>query len=93
MHGRMVHAKSAIGDLFAESQAYDVHGRFQRSVDRGALNMCLLNELEKLPNVKLLFQHKLTGANFRAKKAWFETQGRSDKPQQRAPEIEVSFDL
>ena len=27
MHGRMIHGKSRTGDLFQESQAYDVHGR------------------------------------------------------------------
>ena len=27
MHGRMIHGKERSGELFQESQAYDVHGR------------------------------------------------------------------
>jgi kynurenine 3-monooxygenase len=44
----------------------------------------------------MFFNHKLTGADFRANKAWFERQtpGETPKsgPSNRAPEIEVSFD-
>lgn len=74
-------------------------------MDRGTLNNVLLNELEKIPNVKIFFNHKLTGADFRARKAWFECRqpnGTSngspaaDKGPvnlNRAPEIEVQFDF
>lgn len=47
--------------------------------------------------MKLFFDHKLTGADFRAKKAWFEqravgkTGGRNASDRQ--PEIEVDFDF
>ena len=91
MHGRMVHIRNATGQLIEESQAYDVHGRFQRSADRSLLNKVILQELGKLSNVKLVFQHKLTGADFRKKKAWFEAADK--KAYARAPEIEVEFDL
>lgn len=91
MYGRMVHVRNATGQLIEDSQAYDVHGRFQRSVDRGVLNKIILQELSKLSNVKLVFQHKLTGADFRTKKAWFEALDK--KAYARAPEIEVGFDL
>ena len=94
MHGRMVHVKNAAGTLVEDAQAYDVHGRFQRSVDRGMLNKMILNELGKLANVRLLFQHKLTGADFKRKKAWFEARGAStSSPSDRASEIEIDFDL
>ena len=93
MHGRMIHVKNAAGRLVEDAQAYDVHGRFQRSVDRGILNKMILNELDRLPNVKLLFQHKLTGADFEHKKAWFEVKGSSPTSSRRAPEIEIDFDL
>lgn len=93
MYGRMVHVRSPTGSLVSNSQLYDVHGRFQRSVDRGGLNTCILDELEKMTNVKLFFSHKLTGANFRDKRAWFEIQGQSDTGSGRPVEIEVSFDL
>lgn len=61
-----------------------------------------------MPNVTLHFNHKLTGADFDKKIAWFEQRGhspRTDHPQnpeqsssskphdRRAPEIEVPFDL
>jgi kynurenine 3-monooxygenase len=91
MHGRMVHTRSVTGALKHESQAYDVHGRFQRSIDRGDLNKLLLDVLEEYPNVSFFFQHKLTGADFRRKKAWFEDHsGPSDN---RANEKEIPFDF
>ena len=94
MHGRMVHVKNATSKLIEDAQPYDVHGRFQRSVDRGMLNKMILNELDTLTNVKLLFQHKLTGADFKAKKAWFETRDKkSAVSTDRASEIEIDFDL
>lgn len=45
-----------------------------------------------MPNVKVFFNHKLTGADFRSCKAWFEVQG-SGKATGRAREIEIDFDL
>lgn len=49
--------------------------------------------------MKLFFNHKLTGADFRANKAWFEHRSPSNAPKinpgskaDRVPEIEVSFD-
>jgi kynurenine 3-monooxygenase len=94
MHGRMVHVRNAAGKIVEDSQLYDVHGRFQRSVDRGMLNKIILNALEKLPNVKLLFQHKLTGADLIRNKAWFEVQQpNAEHSSGRAPEIEVDFDF
>lgn len=94
MHSRMVHYRNALGNVIEDSQQYDVHGRFQRSVDRGLLNKVLLNELAKLPNVKLNFQHKLTGADFQRKRAWLEIQSDRDAVVgRRAQEIEISFDL
>ncbi|KIW98527.1 uncharacterized protein Z519_00188 [Cladophialophora bantiana CBS 173.52] len=94
MYGRMIHLRSSSGALLQQFQAYDVRGRFQRSVDRGELNKVLLDHLDSLPNVKFFFQHKMTGADFRKKKAWFEVMDKtsttlSDRPQ----EIEVSFDF
>lgn len=53
-----------------------------------------------MPNVKLMFNYKLTGADFKENKAWFEdqkaaeAQGRNDPASTpRAHEIEVKFDL
>ena len=69
------------------------------ALDRSVLNNALLDELERAPNVKLFFNHKLTGADFRTNKAWFERRIPGDTPQPdnlgvagRVPEIEVSFD-
>jgi kynurenine 3-monooxygenase len=94
MHGRMIHIRNASGKLVDESQAYDVHGRFQRSVDRGMLNKIILDMLDGLPNVKLCFQHKLSGADFRQKKAWFEILNtKSASAPGRPREIEITFDL
>jgi kynurenine 3-monooxygenase len=91
----MIHGISSIGSLVQSPQPYDVHGRHISAVDRGGLNKRLLDELEKMPNVKFFFHHKLTGADFHSKKAWFEVRNPGEKsgPGNRAPEIEVSFDL
>ena len=77
-------------------------------MDRTGLNKRLLDAIEKLPNVTLHFNHKLTGANFNKKLAWFEdhshnkftdhaqnpNQNESTRQcQKRADEIEVNFDL
>jgi kynurenine 3-monooxygenase len=62
-------------------------------VDRGGLNKRLLDELGSMPNVKLLFNHKLTGADFKRKVAWFEQRGGKSSNQARPSEIEVRFDF
>jgi kynurenine 3-monooxygenase len=94
MSGRMIHIRNTSGKLVDDSQAYDVHGRFQRSVDRGMLNKTILDMLDDLPNVTLCFQHKLSGADFRRKKAWFEILStKSASAPGRPREIEISFDL
>ena len=72
------------------------------AVDRAGLNKALLDVLEAMPNVTFFFSHKLTGADFKKNKAWFEqdtpstadtTTGPPGTNEDRAPEIEVSFDL
>lgn len=104
----MIHGSRSNGEFYGESQNYDVHGRAIRAVDRAGLNKRLLDELEKMPNVRFLFNHKLTGADFKKRIAWFErrsnprtdhaqnptqTQEKEDKDSDRSPEIEVSFDF
>ncbi|KAE8353974.1 kynurenine 3-monooxygenase [Aspergillus coremiiformis] len=95
MHGRMIHGRDD-GRLWEAAQVYDVHGQAINSVDRSTLNNVLLDELERTPNVKLFFNHKLTGADFHSNKAWFERRAPGDTPlpgtSNRVPEIQVSFD-
>ncbi|KAI3392530.1 hypothetical protein diail_5541 [Diaporthe ilicicola] len=91
MRGRMIHGRKANGELYEEAQEYDVHGRTIFAVDRGGLNKRLLDVLESMPNVKLFFNHKLTGADFRKCKAWFEHKDGSSETRPR--EIEISFDF
>ncbi|OCK82524.1 kynurenine 3-monooxygenase [Lepidopterella palustris CBS 459.81] len=91
MHGRMIHGERQ-GKLFQDVQLYDVHGRFQRAVDRGGLNKTLLDQLEKMPNVKFFFNHKLTGADFKKNIAWFEKRDPS-KADKRGAEVEINFDF
>ncbi|KAK4034871.1 hypothetical protein C8A01DRAFT_48821 [Parachaetomium inaequale] len=96
MRGRMIHGKRATGALYEESQDYDVHGRSILAVDRGRLNERLLDILEEMRNVTFFFNHKLTGADFRKNKAWFELRESASAGAaqgQRAREIEVDFDL
>ncbi|KAI1334523.1 FAD/NAD(P)-binding domain-containing protein [Xylariaceae sp. FL0016] len=92
MKGRMIHGKRPNGDLYEESQDYDIHGRTIFAVDRGLLNSRLLDILEAMPNVKFFFNHKLTGADFKQCKAWFEVRDRKGASY-RPMEIEVNFDF
>lgn len=62
------------------------------AVDRAGLNKRLLDILEEMPNVKLFFNHKLTGADFARCKAWIEVKG-TGAVTGRAKEIEIDFDL
>lgn len=61
------------------------------AVDRGGLNKRILDVLESMPNVKFFFNHKLSGADFRRRKAWFEIKHGTDDGLSR--EIEIPFDL
>ncbi|CAG8979409.1 hypothetical protein HYALB_00010500 [Hymenoscyphus albidus] len=94
VYGRMIHGKKDSGVLYQQSQAYDIHGRAIYAVDRGGLNAALLDELDTMPNVKVIFNHKLTGADFKKHKAWFEVIGSTTTPNTgRNREIEIDFDL
>lgn len=109
MRGRMIHGKNPSGTLYEQGQDYDIHGRVRFSpsfpchtystiqtlfaADRGGLNKILLDELESLPNVKFFFNHKLTGADFRKQKAWFEVTEQKSSARGRNKEIEINFDL
>ena len=72
MHARMIHGRKKSGEKYEDSQAYDAHGRYLRAVDRAGLNKKLLDTLDKMPNVTMYFNHKLTGADFKRNTAWFE---------------------
>lgn len=110
MRGRMIHGRrkptttttttSNDGELYEEAQDYDVHGRTIFAVDRGGLNKRLLDVLEGMPNVTFRFNHKLTGADFRRRKAWFEVRaphpegrGKTADVREEDEEIEVDFDF
>lgn len=105
MHGRMIHSQDRDGTLTEASQQYDIHGRAILAVDRGDLNARLLDELESLSNVKLRFNHKVTGVDFRRNLAWLEQKGTSRRQSAdsdgmrpsgrpgRPDEIEIDFDL
>ncbi|KAL8717367.1 MAG: hypothetical protein Q9225_005386 [Loekoesia sp. 1 TL-2023] len=107
MHGRMIHGQDKSGKLYEEPQAYDAQGRYIRAVDRAGLNKRLLDYLERMPNVTLYFNHKMTGADFNKNTAWFEqrrlaktdhaqnpTDDSSVKPgSDRPKEIAVDFDF
>lgn len=104
MYGRMIHSQDSTGSPTEESQQYDIHGRFIRAVDRANLNKLLLDELDSLPNVNMYFHHKLTGTDFKDRKAWFEhkpkapqiadgAQEAQNKESPRPQEQEVPFDL
>jgi kynurenine 3-monooxygenase len=93
MRGRMIHGKDSQGNFEEHSQDYDARGRTIFAVDRAGLNTCLLNILDATPNVKLFFNHKLTGADFHTCRAWLEDREAAALTNGRPREIEVGFDL
>lgn len=62
------------------------------AVDRAGLNARLLDILEEMPNVKFFFNHKLAGADFKRRKAWFEIRD-SEAESGRPNEVEIDFDF
>ncbi|CAJ0552982.1 Ff.00g010600.m01.CDS01 [Fusarium sp. VM40] len=93
MTGRMIHGRGPTGSLFEQSQDYDVNGRAIHAIDRAGLNKRLLDILDNMPNVKLFFNHKLTGADYRTCQAWFEVTDGKSSEESRPREIGISFDL
>ncbi|KAK4693142.1 kynurenine 3-monooxygenase, partial [Lecanoromycetidae sp. Uapishka_2] len=98
----------ALAALYAAKRGDDVHIYELRAVDRANLNKCLLNALERMPNVTFHFNHKLVGADFNKDIAWFEERGHEKKTdhsqnstqmwtskddESQATEAEVDFDL
>ncbi|KAL6705841.1 kynurenine 3-monooxygenase, mitochondrial precursor [Coniothyrium glycines] len=90
MHGRMIHIRKN-GEYVRQPQLYDARGRSLLAMDRTGLNKTLLDHLETMPNVKLIFNHKLVGVDFRRKVAWFEYRPKSIEHQ--GDETEKKFDL
>ncbi|PHH70520.1 hypothetical protein CDD83_5413 [Cordyceps sp. RAO-2017] len=93
MRGRMIHGRNPIGALCEHSQDYDAQGRAIYAIDRSGLNSRLLDVLDSMPNVTLFFNHKLTGADFRTCRAWFEARDQETSAGGRPAEIEIDFDL
>ena len=71
----------------------DDRKQFIRAVDRAGLNKRLLDELDHMPNVRFFYNHKLVGADFDNKRAWFEKRHPSAPRYSRAEEIEIGFDF
>ncbi|QAA80276.1 FAD-dependent monooxygenase [Aequorivita sp. H23M31] len=69
MTGRMIHEKS--GNTFLSPYS-GREGEFINSVSRPGLNKLLLNEAEKMPNVKIIFNHACTEVDFDKPAATFE---------------------
>ncbi|KAF2729502.1 FAD/NAD(P)-binding domain-containing protein [Polyplosphaeria fusca] len=90
MVGRMIHVRKQ-GKYVQEPQLYDARGKSLLAMDRTVLNKTLLDHLEATRNVKLFFNHKLTGVDFKKKLAWIEKHTPDDSP--RGSEIEVEFDF
>ncbi|KAF2856699.1 kynurenine 3-monooxygenase-like protein [Plenodomus tracheiphilus IPT5] len=90
MHGRMIHVRKN-GEYVRQPQQYDARGRSLLAMDRTELSKTLLDHLEAMPNVKLIFNHKLVGVDFEKKVAWFEH--RTKSIEQQGDEFEINFDL
>ncbi|MFK8005195.1 MAG: FAD-dependent oxidoreductase [Saprospiraceae bacterium] len=76
MHGRMIHPLG--GEEFLSRYS----GReedYINSVSRGGLNIALLDEAEKLPNIKLHFESKCSKVNLEEATAIFENRTTGEK--------------
>ncbi|PKS08663.1 hypothetical protein jhhlp_004716, partial [Lomentospora prolificans] len=95
MRGRMIHLRRSDDTLCQEAQNYDAHGRAILAMDRAGVNKSLLDAIEEMPNVKIFFGHRLTGADFRKCQAWFEVKNEApgNDGLGRGREIQVDFDL
>ncbi|KAG8733837.1 kynurenine 3-monooxygenase, mitochondrial precursor [Ceratobasidium sp. 423] len=80
MHGRMIHDN--LGQC--QSQLYDRDGQSINSIDRGLLNIGLLDELSNYSNIHLHFRTKLTTVDFNSRVATFSSGERT---------FDVDFDL
>ncbi len=69
MTGRMIHEKS--GNTFLSPYS-GRDGEYINSVSRPGLNKLLLNEAEKMPNVKIIFNQACTEVDFDSPAATFE---------------------
>ncbi|KTW28770.1 hypothetical protein T552_01400 [Pneumocystis carinii B80] len=67
MYGRMIHSREGK----QTRRKYDVYGRYINSIDRKWLTAKLLNEAEKLSNVKLFFDCKVVDCDFDTGTVWF----------------------
>ncbi|KAF8758419.1 Kynurenine 3-monooxygenase [Rhizoctonia solani] len=67
MHGRMIHDN--LGQC--HSQLYDRDGQAINSIDRGLLNIGLLDELSSYQNIRLHFRTKLSTVDFNSRIATF----------------------
>lgn len=76
MTGRMIHEKS--GNTFLSPYSGRVD-EYINSVSRPGLNMLLLDEAEKMPNVKIIFNQTCTEVNFETPSATFEEFGSGKK--------------
>ncbi|CAE6418730.1 unnamed protein product [Rhizoctonia solani] len=80
MHGRMIHDNLG----HCQSQLYDRDGQAINSIDRGLLNIGLLDELSTYQNIRLHFRTKLTTVDFDSRIAIFFADEKS---------FNVEFDL
>jgi len=68
MKGRMIH--SGKGELSFQPYGKN-ENEFINSISRAELNIILMNEAEKFPNVKFYFNHRCTGINLETSQAHF----------------------
>ncbi|KAG9103241.1 kynurenine 3-monooxygenase, mitochondrial precursor [Ceratobasidium sp. 370] len=80
VHGRMIHDSRGR----CESQRYDPNGQCINSIDRGLLNIGLLDELAQYSNLRIHFHTKLTTVDFDERVANFTANGKT---------FDVHFDL
>ncbi|KAH7107576.1 FAD/NAD-binding domain-containing protein [Auriculariales sp. MPI-PUGE-AT-0066] len=77
MRARMIHESNGR----TSSQLYDIHGQCINSIDRSLLNDRLLDEAAASPYITISFKHKLTQADFDARRLEFQTPAGPHKAQ------------
>ncbi|HEY4798368.1 MAG TPA: NAD(P)/FAD-dependent oxidoreductase, partial [Bacteroidia bacterium] len=76
MKGRLIHSQK--GELSFQPYSKN-ENEYINSISRGTLNMSLINEAEKFPNVKFFFNQRCTGMNLESGEVYFtdETSGKN----------------
>lgn len=88
---RMIHTRGGKCSVLPTGKK----GQYIYSMERNKMNGILLDQVEKIPNVKLHFEHQLIGANLKEKSLTFQVASQSSSygQQDHVKELQVQADF